>query len=95
MPTGMPVPPEKASGMAIAALVLSIIGVCCLIPAVVGLALGFIEMNKIKSGESSAKGYGLAKAAVIVGIIAIALSVLSTIYMISTGGFNFEFSTQS
>lgn len=95
LPPGMMPPPEKAGGMAIAALVLSIIGICCFIPAVVGLALGFIEMNRIKSGQSSAKGYSLAKVAVIIAIVAIALNILSTIYVIVTGGVNFELNTQS
>jgi len=92
---GMPAKPEKTSALAIVALVLSVIGVCCLIPAVVGMALGFVELNRIKSGDSSAKGQTVAKMAVIVGIVAIALNILSTIYLIYSGGFNFEFSTQS
>lgn len=79
--------PEKASGMAVASLVLSLVGICCTITAVVGLILGLIELGKIKKGESSAKGKGMATAGVIIGAIAIGLGVLWTIYSMATGGF--------
>lgn len=79
--------PEKASGMAVASLVLSLVGICCTITAVVGLILGLIELGKIKKGESSAKGKGMATAGVVIGAIAIGLGVLWTIYSMATGGF--------
>ncbi len=94
-PPGLAGPPEKTGGMAIASLILSIVGICCFVPAIVGLALGFMEINNIKNGRSSAKGYGIARAAIIIAIVAILLDVAYWIYLISTGGFNFEFGAQS
>lgn len=75
-------PPEKASGMAIAALVVSIAGVflCCfIVPSIVGLILGIIEKGRIKKGEASRKGSGMATAAIIISIVVLALSVISWI----------------
>ncbi|MFA5809735.1 MAG: DUF4190 domain-containing protein [Thermoleophilia bacterium] len=72
-------PPEKAGGLAIAALVLSIAGLvcCCLtVPSIVGLVLGFVEKGRIARGESSQKGAGMVKAAIILGIIGVAIGVI-------------------
>lgn len=81
MPPGggyMTPPPEKASGLAIASLILSIFGiVCCtVVPSAVGLILGIVEKGKISRGESSAKGAGMAKAGVILGIVGVAVGVI-------------------
>lgn len=90
MPPGSMQRPDKASGMAIASLVLSIFGCLCGITAIVGVILGLIELGRIKKGESSAKGRGLALAGVIIGIVVLALGLILTIISIATGGFNFE-----
>ena len=84
---------NKAGGMAIASLILSVSGLLCGVTAIVGIVLGVIELGRIKKGESSEKGRGLAKAGVIIGSIAIGLSVLITIISIATGGFSFEVTT--
>jgi hypothetical protein len=89
---GMPVQ-DKASGMALASLILSIVGVFCGITAIVGIVLGVIELNRIKRGESSMKGKGMATAGIIIGAIVIALGIILTIISIATGGFSFEVTT--
>lgn len=86
-------PASKASGMAIASLILSVSGLLCGVTAIVGIVLGVIELGRIKKGESSAKGKGLAKAGVIIGAVVIGLSVLVTIITIATGGFSFDVKT--
>lgn len=92
MPPGMPVQ-DKASGMAIASLVLSLLGILCGITAIIGIVLGVLELGKIKRGESSAKGKGLATAGIIIGAIVLALGVIFTLISIATGGFSFEVTT--
>lgn len=91
-PPGAPMQ-DKASGMAIASLILSMAGLLCGITAIVGIILGAIELGKIKRGESSPKGKGLAKAGIIVGAAVLALSILITIISIVTGNFSAEIST--
>lgn len=89
---GAPVP-EKASGLAIASLILSILGVLCGVTAIVGIILGAVELSKIKRGESSEKGRGLALAGVIIGAVVLALGIIFTIISLATGGFSFEITT--
>jgi hypothetical protein len=74
-PYGMAQPPGT-SGMAIGALVSSLLGVVlcfCFVPSIVGIALGFVAMGQTRrTGE---KGHGMALAAVIVGAITIFLGI--------------------
>lgn len=87
-------PPEKASGMATAALILSIAGIfCCGVASIIGLILGIIELGKINRGESSERGRGYAKAAIIISVVAIALGVIVNIILVAVGGWSFNFST--
>lgn len=77
-----------------AALVLSIVGVfCCGVASIVGLILGIIELGKINRGESPEKGRGFAKAAIIIGAIAIGLGIIINIILAATGNWSFQFST--
>jgi hypothetical protein len=85
-----PVVQEKASGMAIAALVLGILGFCCCgflagIPAII---VGFMENGKINRGESSQKGKGFAVAGIILGIISVILSCIQIVWIFFFGGLN-------
>jgi hypothetical protein len=68
--------PQATNGMAIGALVSSLVGLplcICFIPSVVGIALGIIAMGQTKrTGE---QGHGLAVAAVIVGAVTIVLGI--------------------
>ncbi|MBE3068076.1 MAG: DUF4190 domain-containing protein [Chloroflexi bacterium] len=93
MPPG-PAPADKASGVALAATILSILGLlCCGLTSIVGIILGVIELGRIKKGESSSKGRGLAMAGIIIGAIVIGLYVLVTIISIATGNYYFHIGT--
>ncbi len=89
-----PVPPlqDKTSGMAIAALVSAIIGfICCWnccgqVIGIVALILGFLELQKIKKGESSEKGKWMAIAAIVVGILDIIIGLINVAWLFLGGG---------
>lgn len=85
-----PVAPEKASGMAIAALVLGILGFCCcgMFAGIPALICGWMENGKINRGESSPKGKGFAVAGMILGIIATILGCIQIIWIFFFGGLN-------
>ena len=83
-------PKQSASGMAVASLVLGIIGIvmicCCFYLAaplgVVAWVLGQIERNNIRRGESPEAGMGMATAGWVLGIVTTALFVLFLIIYI-------------
>jgi uncharacterized membrane protein len=88
--------PPKRSGMAIAGLVLGIIGVIpcfwgCLIFAVLGLVFGQLGKKDIRDSAGAKTGEGLAKWAVILGIVGIVLGVLYWI-LVATDVINFSYS---
>ena len=84
---GPPVP-DKASGMAIAALVLAILGFCCcgVFAAIPACICGFVENGRINRGVSSPKGKWMAMVGIVVGIIATILGCLQLIWIIFFGG---------
>jgi len=76
-------PTDKASGRAIAALILGIaavtIGCCFPLNILLGpaaLIVGILENNAINRGEASAKGKGFAITGIILGIIGIFLGLI-------------------
>ena len=82
--------PEKASSLATTALILSIVGIfCCGIASIIGIILGVIELGKINKGESSEKGRGYAKAAIIIGVAMIAIGVIVNVILAATGTWTF------
>ncbi|MHB0866646.1 MAG: DUF4234 domain-containing protein [Thermoleophilia bacterium] len=92
--TAGPVPADKAGGLALAATILSILGLfCCGLTSIVGIILGVIELGRIKKGESSAKGRGLAMAGVVVGAIVVVLYILVVVISIATGNYSFKLET--
>ncbi len=85
-----PVVADKASGMAIAALVLGILGFCCcgFITGIPALIIGWVENNKINRGESSQRGKGFAVAGIVLGLISLLLTCISlAMYMIYGAAF--------
>jgi hypothetical protein len=89
--TAPPPLPEKASGMAIAALVLGILGLPCCCGCLTGvpaLIVGFIENGKINRGESSSKGKGFAITGIILGLISLLGLCVETIWIAFFGGLN-------
>jgi len=95
-PGGMPPRPEKASGLATASLVLSVVGIfCCSVPALAGVVIGIVELGNIKKGQSSEKGRSLAKAGIIIGILALAVNLIIAIILVATGSYSWELSTST
>lgn len=71
-------PGNKASGLAITALILGILGFCCCgmfagIPAII---VGWLENNNIKNGKSSEKGKWMAIVGIVLGLCSILLTCL-------------------
>ena len=67
-------PPPKTNGMAIASLVLSLVGlVPCFwflpVPALLGVIFGHVAMSQLKKAGPAAKGKGLAVAGLIIGYV--------------------------
>lgn len=87
--TAEPVPPvalpDKASGMAITALILGILSFCCcgMFTGIPALIVGFIENGRIKRGESSEKGKGMALAGIVLGIVSLAMTCLMVILQLA------------
>jgi prepilin-type processing-associated H-X9-DG protein len=74
----LPPPSAKTSGMAIAALVLGILGVFCwFLTAIPGLILGIISLNKINRSGGQLGGKGLALAGIIVSSVMLMCGVMS------------------
>ncbi|MHB9112668.1 MAG: DUF4190 domain-containing protein [Thermoleophilia bacterium] len=93
---GIPPRPESASGLAVASLVLSILGIfCCSVPALAGIVIGIVELGNIKKGQSSVKGLQMAKAGIAIGIAALVINLILAIILIYTGSYSWEFSTES
>ncbi|SCG80558.1 protein of unknown function [Micromonospora echinaurantiaca] len=74
-------PQQKTNGLAIAALVLSLVGVGSCITAPIGAILGHVAQKQIRqTGEG---GEGMAKAAIIVGWILTGLLVLVILFYVA------------
>jgi uncharacterized membrane protein YjgN (DUF898 family) len=87
MSVANPGQPQSSSTQAVTALVLGILGVvCCGLLAPIAWYLGNQEQKAIREGRSSAAGEGLAKAAVILGVIGTVLLVLSVVWIFFWGG---------
>jgi hypothetical protein len=65
--------------MAIAALITSLSSFICGLSAPIGLILGLVELGRIRRGESSPRGRGLALAGAIIGGI---FSGLMVVYLV-------------
>ncbi len=76
--SGQVVPVTKTSGMAIASLVLGLVGffVFPFIPSVLAIIFGAIGMGQINRSNGAVKGKGMAVAGIILGIVGIIIMVL-------------------
>jgi hypothetical protein len=75
--------PAKTSGLAIASLVLGILGiVTCGVMALIGLILGIVALVKVKNSRGALKGNGIALAGVIVsGIFLLMLPIFAAMLL--------------
>lgn len=81
---GGPAPMPTNSGMAIASMVLSLVGVIpCFwglqIPGLLGLIFGFVGLNQTKDGAR--RGRGMAIAGLVIGIILVVICAIFWIYV--------------
>ena len=86
--------PPKTSGMAIASLVLGIVGIItcgCMIFSVLGIVFGVIAKKDIRESGGTKTGAGLAQAGFILGIVGVVLGIIYWIIVATTG--NFEVTT--
>ena len=79
-----PVAPQGTNGLSIAGFVLSLVNVIpCFwflpLPALLGLIFGMVSRGQIK--HSGAKGKGLAIAAVVIGIVFIAIAAIFWVWV--------------
>lgn len=72
---------RKNSGLAIASLVLGLLGLCCpfFLPSIAAIVCGHIARGKIKSSGGALEGAGLALAGLILGYLTVVLSVIGAI----------------
>lgn len=70
------------SRMSILALILSLIGLTTGVTGLVGAIIGFMELGKVKRGESTAESRKYARAAIIVGLITSAILFLYFMFLI-------------
>jgi hypothetical protein len=74
-PPPHPYAPRRTNGLAVASLVVSLVGLlACLLVGVIGLVLGYRARDQIR--ETGEEGEGLAKAGIIIGWIAVATDAL-------------------
>jgi len=79
MTTGAPVVPSKpkTSGLAIASLILGIVGGCSLgVLSIVGLVLGIVAAKKIKASGGAMGGRGMAVAGIVLSIVTLILGLV-------------------
>jgi len=91
--------PQKNSGMAIAGLVLGIVGVIpcfwgCLIFSILGIVFGQLGKKDIRDSNGAKKGDGLAQWGFILGVIGVALGVLYWI-LVATGVIDITYTNTS
>lgn len=84
-------PASQESGMAIASLVCSILGImmCGPCTAIPGVILGHIALGKIKRGEAGGKG--MAQAGLIIGYIIVGLTVLAVLGILVLVAADYDF----
>src|SRR5437016_2659665 len=88
LPGGAPAAgPEKATGKAIAILVLAVVGlVCCQLTAPVAWVLGQQELRAIARGEAPAANHSLAQIGMVLGILGTVLLAFGLLWVFAMGG---------
>jgi hypothetical protein len=77
-------PPDTGNnGMAIAALVLSLVGLLCCPAGIAGIVCGFTALNQIK--QRGGKGRGMALAGIIIGSVGLVLTLIVFLINMANG----------
>ena len=81
---GYPPATQQTSGMAIASLVLSLLGfvILPLIGSILGVIFGHMALGEIKRSNGAVGGQGLAMAGLVIGYIGIGLALLGCAFFI-------------
>jgi Na+/proline symporter len=85
--SGQPMTPQGNSGMAVASMVLSLVGIIpCFfalqIPGLLGVIFGFVGLKQTKDGAR--KGRGMAIAGLVIGIILLVICAAVWIYFLTS-----------
>ncbi|WP_280342819.1 DUF4190 domain-containing protein [Nocardia neocaledoniensis] len=75
--------PQGTNGLAIGALVSSLVGLCTCVGSIVGIVLGVMALNQIK--ERGGEGRGMALAGIWIGAITLVLGLLYVVFVIVLG----------
>jgi hypothetical protein len=109
-PVGVPAPPppppgynpygavpaqQKNNGMAIASLVLSLVGIIpCFwvlqVPGLLGIIFGFVGRGQIRRSGGTQKGNGMALAGIVIGIVLIVAAVLFVVLLATSDSCNWN-----
>jgi hypothetical protein len=84
-----PAPPPPVSGLAVASMVLAIIGLlsgCCTfgIPAILAVILGHVALAETRNGAKT--GYGMAIAGLVMGYLLVLPALVFSIWILFAGG---------
>lgn len=87
--------PQKTNGLAVASLVLSLVGVIpCFwwfqVPGLLGLIFGVVSRNQIKRSNGMQKGAGLAIAGLVIGIVLLVICAAFWAYVVFSGDCTFD-----
>jgi hypothetical protein len=84
-PGGYPTPPQT-NGLAVGALVASILGFFCGIGFIIGLVLGYSARGQIRASAGREGGEGAATAAIVIGWIGVGLMILAILAFVAFVG---------
>jgi hypothetical protein len=77
---------RTTNGLAIASLVLSIVGLCaCVLGSVAAVVCGVVAMRQIDESRGSQEGRGLAVAGTAIGGVGIVLGIAALALLVSVG----------
>ena len=77
-------PVRRTNGLAIASLVCSLLGLLCLIPALLGVIFGHMSLSQIR--QNGEDGRGLAVAGLVIGYVLLAITALFLVFYVGLVG---------
>lgn len=77
----------STSGLAIAALVCGIIGICTILSAIPAIICGHLALKQIDESGGTVGGRGLGIAGLILGYSGLVLNIVGIIILVASGGF--------